>query len=96
MDAGLARGSIDALTIRLFLAKTDWPIVDAPEVPIGSSADAGVLLDPGERELLTVAQTLPKVLLLIDDEAARTEARRLGLSVRGTLGILAQARRTGC
>jgi predicted nucleic acid-binding protein len=94
VDAGLARGSTDALTLRLFLARTDWPIVDAPEEPARDAAPT-ILLDPGERDLLAVAQTLPEALLLIDDEVARAEARRLGLSVRGTLGILAQARRSG-
>jgi len=94
VDAGLARGATDAHTIRLFLARADWPIVDAPEVP-PRDATPMLLLDPGERDLLAVAQTLQEVLLLIDDEVARAEARRLGLPVRGTLGILAQARRAG-
>ncbi len=52
-----------------------------------------VKLDPGEHELLSLAQTLAAPLVLLDDEMARTEARRLPLQVRGTLGVLVQAYR---
>lgn len=43
--------------------------------------------------MLALAQTIRSPLLLLDDEVARSEARRLNLRVRGTLGILAQAYR---
>jgi predicted nucleic acid-binding protein len=33
--------------------------------------------------------------VLIDDELARSEARRLGLAVKGSLGILIEAHRAG-
>ena len=52
-------------------------------------------LGPGETEVLALAQTLPNPLILVDDEVARTEARRLGLSLRGTVGVLVQAYRHG-
>jgi predicted nucleic acid-binding protein len=39
--------------------------------------------------------TLKDVLVLVDDEDARTEARRLGLPVRGTIGVLVEAHRHG-
>jgi len=41
--------------------------------------------------VLALAQTLTDPLVLLDDEVARTEARRLGLDPRGTLGILVHA-----
>jgi predicted nucleic acid-binding protein len=50
-------------------------------------------LDLGEIEVLALAQTLKYPLVLLDDEIARTEARRLNLRIRGTLGILVQAYR---
>jgi predicted nucleic acid-binding protein len=50
-----------------------------------------VILDSGETEVLALAQTRPDALVLLDDEMARSEARRLKLRVRGTLGVLAQA-----
>ena len=52
-----------------------------------------MLLHPGERELLALAQTQTNPLVLLDDEVARAEARRLQLQVRGTLGVLVQAYR---
>ena len=52
-----------------------------------------VLLHPGEFAVLALAQTSPRPLVLLDDEVARTEARRLGLPVRGSLGVLVQAYR---
>ena len=42
---------------------------------------------------LALAQTLTNPWVLLDDEAARVEARRLGLRIRGTLGILVLAYR---
>jgi len=50
-----------------------------------------VILDPGETELLALAQSLADPLVLLDDEVARTEARRLKLRLCGTLGILVRA-----
>ena len=48
-------------------------------------------LDPGERAAITLAQSEPGALLLIDDAAGRTEASRRGILNTGTLGILRAA-----
>lgn len=45
--------------------------------------------------MLALAQTLPNPLVLLDDEVARTEARRLKLRLRGTVGVLVQVYRQG-
>jgi predicted nucleic acid-binding protein len=45
--------------------------------------------------LLALAQTIKSPLVLIDDEIARSEARRLQLRVHGTLGVLVQAYQQG-
>ncbi len=46
-------------------------------------------LDEGEREAISLVQNLSgPTLLLIDDLPARIEARRLGLEIIGTLGVL--------
>lgn len=45
-------------------------------------------LDLGEREAIALAQVVHAELLLIDDSKGRLEARRLGLRVTGTLGVL--------
>lgn len=52
-------------------------------------------LDPGEREAITLAQTLGADLLLIDEALGRAEARRRSLRVTGTLGILRAAAERG-
>ncbi len=87
---GLIRGAPDALTVRLFWQRQQWPIVDVPEALLSAYAPP-VVLDPGETELLALAQSLADPLVLLDDEVARAEARRLKLRLCGTLGILVRA-----
>ena len=89
---GLSQGAPDALTVRLFWQRQAWPIIDVPD-PLLSDYTPSVILGPGETETLALAQTLTDPLILLDDEAARTEARRLGLRIRGTLGTLVLAHR---
>jgi predicted nucleic acid-binding protein len=92
--AGMAQGQPDALAIRLFVERYDWPILEISPETLRSFRPS-VVLDEGERELLALAQGLPECLVLMDDEAARFEARRMGLRLTGTLGIVAQACRLG-
>mgnify|MGYP000952279242 CR=1 FL=1 len=90
---GLALGAPDARTIRLFWQAKDWPIIKVTAAKL-AAYQPPVILDPGETEMLALARTLPDVLVLLDDETARAEARRLKLRVRGTLGVLTQAYRS--
>lgn len=90
---GLALGAPDARTIRLFWQAKDWPIIKVTAATL-TAYQPPVILDPGETEVLALAQTLPDALVLLDDETARAEARRLKLRVRGTLGVLTQAYRS--
>lgn len=78
--------------MRLFLERRRSPIVEVPD-DILSSYSPSVVLDPGELEVLALARVRADPLVLPDDEVARTEARRLGLRVCGTLGILVRAYR---
>lgn len=87
---GLVRGAPDALTVRLFWQRQKWPVVDVPEALLSAYGPL-VVLDPGETELLVLAQSLVDPLVLVDDEVARAEARRLKLRLCGTLGILVRA-----
>jgi len=91
---GLVRGAPEALTVSLFWQRQQWPIVDVPEALLSAYASP-VVLDPGETELLALAQSLADPLVLLDDEVARTKARRLKLRLCGTLGILVRAYRRG-
>jgi len=85
-------GAPDALTIRLFWEKHKLSIIVVPEDVLMAYQPA-ITLDPGERSTFAHALTLRDVLVLADDEDARTEARRLGLPVRGTIGVLVEAYR---
>jgi predicted nucleic acid-binding protein len=87
---GLALGMPDAHTIRLFWRARGWPIIQAAADTLAAYKPP-VILDPGETEVLMLAQTLPDALVLLDDETARSEARRLKLRVRGTLGAYPRA-----
>lgn len=89
---GLARGASEALTVRLFWESQVWPVVSVPSSVL-TDYTPPVVLGPGETEVLALAQTVTNPLVLLDDELARTEARRLGLPVRGTVGVLVQAYR---
>jgi predicted nucleic acid-binding protein len=65
----------------------DW--IDVRVVVVN---DAGMLhLDPGERAAITLAQSEPGALLLIDEAAGRIEASRRGILNTGTLGVLRAA-----
>ena len=87
---GLARGEPDALVTRLFWQTQGWPIIDVPADVLAAYQPPTILGD-GETEVLALAQTLSNPLVLLDDELARAEARRLNLTVRGTLGVLVEA-----
>lgn len=56
---------------------------------------AALPLDTGEKQTLHFALRDKADLVLLDDLKAREEAQTLGLAVKGTLGVIAQAYRTG-
>jgi predicted nucleic acid-binding protein len=53
------------------------------------------VLDPGEREAIQLAKEEHADLLLMDEKVGTRLARRRGLAVIGTLGVLVQAARYG-
>jgi len=52
-------------------------------------------LDEGEAEAIVLALEVDANLILLDDREARLQAKRLGLKVTGTLGILLRAKKHG-
>jgi predicted nucleic acid-binding protein len=64
-----------------------WLIVQAV-----SAIDATLnALDPGEQAAITLAQTLPADLLIIDERLGRRVASDRGIPIIGTLGLLDDA-----
>jgi len=52
-------------------------------------------LDDGERQVILNAIKMQASLVLLDDRLARNIAEYLGLKVKGTLGVLAEAKQKG-
>jgi uncharacterized protein len=52
-------------------------------------------LGAGEREVLSLAITLPDALVILDDALARSHARQLNISITGTLGVLLKGKQSG-
>ncbi len=52
-------------------------------------------LDPGEQAAITLTQTLPADLLIIDERLGRRIAAARGIAIIGTLGILDEAANQG-
>jgi predicted nucleic acid-binding protein len=58
-------------------------------------ADLLADLDRGEAEVLALALELDADLVIIDERLARLHAKRLGLRLTGTLGVLLRAKQLG-
>ncbi len=87
---GLTHGAADASLVQLFWKHQEWPIVEVSEQLL-LDFQPETVLDAGEAEVLALAQEDPSALVLLDDDLARKEARRFGVELKGTLGLLVQA-----
>lgn len=85
---GAAEGRVGAADVRA----APWiDVVPADEAIIAGYA---LLVDEGEAAAIVVAKA-HDALLLVDDDRGRRLALRLGLRIKGTLGILALAKHRG-
>ena len=66
-------------------------------VPLADTTRADLLsdLDRGEAEVIALGQILNADLVIIDERLGRRHARRLGLPLTGTLGVLLKAKAAG-
>lgn len=72
-----------------------WIVVSDRAERAGVEPSLEEALDPGEAAAITLAELLGASVLLIDERKGRAVARERGLNVRGTLGVLVDARRAG-
>lgn len=75
------------------LAHAPWIKVVPLDNPTRSNAFAG--LDRGEAEVLALAEEQNPSLVLIDERKGRQFAKRLGLPLSGTVGVLLLAKEKG-
>jgi len=75
------------------LQRAEWIRVTDLQDP--RRADLLSDLDRGEAEVIALAQELNATLVIIDERLARRHARRLGLQLTGTLGVLLKAKKHG-
>ena len=77
------------------LRNAAWIVISDQAERAGVEHSLEEALDAGEAAAITLAQLLGATVLLIDERKGRAVARERGLNVRGTLGVLVEARRAG-
>jgi predicted nucleic acid-binding protein len=75
------------------LSSLDWIMPEADEV--SSISPVMFELDRGERQTILLARKFGAGRVIIDERIGRRVAEYLGLSVTGTLGVLAKAKSLG-
>ena len=90
--SGLARGEPDAVAIEMEFRRDHLRTVEMTEADLSPTVTA-LPLDRGERHAIQLAINEKADWVLLDDMQARVEAKKLGLNVKGTLGVFVDAAR---
>ena len=87
---GGKQGHIDARMAEIAICQKQLIVEDVADLPLEIAL---LSLDAGEKEAIYLSTQEADSLVLLDDLKAREEAKKLGLRVKGTLGVLVQAYR---
>jgi uncharacterized protein len=90
---GLRLGAADAQTVDFLVRRNHFQVVEVSvQAPL---PDWAAFLDAGELETILLAKAQLADWVLMDDIQARKAARREGLQMKGTVGILLAGYRAG-
>ena len=91
---GRERGYSDAYFVQMAIQKGKLKVIGVSEDDLPPEI-RDLPLDAGEQQALYLAQRTEAGLVLFDDEKVRDEAKLLGLTIKGTLGVIVQAYQAG-
>jgi predicted nucleic acid-binding protein len=94
VTVGLEMEQPDAYAVELAVAAKEITAVDMNDTDLSEDV-RDLPLGRGEKQAIQLGLRESPDLVLMDDLLAREEAQRLGLKVKGTLGIFAEAYRQG-
>ena len=75
------------------VARLGWLEIRRPEPQV--LQPLSILVDPGEAEVIALAQSVNDSIVLLDDSQARRVAERFDIPRIGTLGVLRRAKKQG-
>ncbi|MCI0690669.1 DUF3368 domain-containing protein [candidate division KSB1 bacterium] len=84
--SGWTRGEPDAVSIEMEFRRQHLRMIEMAESDL-SSVITTLPLDRGEKHAIHLAMKENADWVLLDDMQARVEAKKLGLQVKGTLGV---------
>ncbi len=87
---GLELGQPDAYAVQMAVARRELIVVSV-EIAESSTAGIELPLHLGERAAIQLAKQEEVAWVLLDDQLAHEQAQRLGLRVKGTLGVIVAA-----
>lgn len=91
---GLAHDYLDAYHIKSEISKNHIKVINMDNIELPEIV-SNLPLDIGEKQSLYLGIRDECDLILLDDLLAREEAKKLGLSVKGTIGVIIQSYRKG-